>query len=474
VSDTTDAAVVETGRPEFQAALAAVLARITPGDIVAATRLSGGANMESWSIDWRGADGAMHGYILRRAPSDAWMSARPFDLESEAALVMAARACGVRAPRVCATLCPDDGLGHGYIMARVEAEVAPAAILSDPPPTLIDDIAAALAAIHAMPGDTIPATVPVMDVGAALAELRARFIAYGGDRPVIALALHWLAHNIPDPAPPVLVHGDFRIGNLMVRPGAQGGLAAVLDWELAHIGDAHEDIAYGCMTVWRFGAIDRPAFGVADLERYFAAYSAASGREVDPARFHFWLVYRTTWWALGCLQMGAFWRDGTDATLERAVISRRTSEQELDLLLLLETEAPVTERTRPLPASAPPPAPASGEASARELISAVSQWIASDVKARASGRDKFLAAVAINALGMVERELAFPAQHADAALAAALLDGRDTLATPHLLARLRRAVLDKLGNDVPKYPALARARAAWGDTAPNSVPSHKG
>src|SRR3546814_19597485 len=51
-----------------------------------------------------------------------------------------------------------------------------------------------------------------------------------------------------------------------------GGLAAVLDWELAHLGDGHEDLAFGCMTVWRFGRLDRPAFGVGSLEDYFAAY----------------------------------------------------------------------------------------------------------------------------------------------------------------------------------------------------------
>src|SRR3546814_9490874 len=67
---------------------------------------------------------------------------------------------------------------------------------------------------------------------------------------------------------PVLVHGDYRMGNIMVdmAEGQAGGLAAVLDWELAHLGDGHEDLAFGCMTVWRFGRLDRPAFGVRSEE----------------------------------------------------------------------------------------------------------------------------------------------------------------------------------------------------------------
>lgn len=444
---------------DFQMRLAAVLGRIAPGHILALNRLSGGANMESWSIDW-GQPGDLRGLILRRAPSAEWMAGRPFGLDTEAALVRAARAGGVLAPQVVAELQPDDGLGEGYVMVRVEAEVSPAAILADPAPHLIDDIARELARIHALPLDTLPPAIPPMDTAEALAALKARFIDYGGDRPIIAAALRWLEDHLPETAPPALVHGDLRMGNIMATCD---GLAAVLDWELAHIGDAHEDLAYGCMTVWRFGAIDRPAFGLADLDPYFAAYEAAGGAPVDHARFRFWLIYRTLWWALGCLQMGAFWRSGVDASLERTVIARRTSEQELDLLLLLEQELP-DELRRPGLERGPltaTPAP-TGETTASEILGAIADWLATDVKARTEGRDKFMAAVAINALGMVRRELDRPVAFADKTLADDLLTGRATLGTPGLLPRLRRMALDKLANDVPKYAALAKARALWG------------
>src|SRR3546814_15031690 len=90
-----------------------------------------------------------------------------------------------------------------------------------------------------------PDGIPVMDTGAALAELKARFLSYGGDRPAIALAIRWCEDHLPAPADPVLVHGDYRMGNIMVdmAEGQAGGLAAVLDWELAHLGDGHEDLA---------------------------------------------------------------------------------------------------------------------------------------------------------------------------------------------------------------------------------------
>lgn len=446
-------------RQEIDAALPTVLARIVPGRLAGLARLSGGANMESWSIDWRGHDGAAHGFILRRSPSPEWSAGRPFGLSTEAALVQAARAGGVLAPEVVAVLEPADGLGDGYVMRRIEAEVNPAAILASPAPALIHDIARELARIHALPVAALPQGIPTLDTAQGLADLRQRFIDYGGDRPIIAAAIRWLETHMPSPAPLVLVHGDFRMGNLMAGPA---GIAGVLDWELAHIGDAHEDLAYGCMTVWRFTGHDRPAFGLADLETLFAAYREAGGIEVEPARFRFWLIYRTLWWALGCLQMGAIWRSGVDASLERAVIARRTSEQELDLLLLLEEDLPVALReagaTSPCVRAAGVPA---GETSAAELVGAVADWISAEVKPGAQGRARFMAAVAINALGMVRRELEAPVAHADKALADDLLSGTVTLAEPGLLARLRSVALAKLANDVPKYPALGVARKQW-------------
>lgn len=434
--------------------LSAFMTRIAgPGELSGLSRLSGGANMESWAFDW-----AARAYVLRRAPSAEYMEGRPYSHAIEAALVRAAHAGGVKAPEVVGVLADTDGMGTGYVMRRVVAEVSPAKILANPPPSLVADLGRELALIHALPRSAIPDGIKVMDTAEALAELKARFLAYGGDRPVIALAVRWCEAHLPAPADPVLVHGDYRMGNVMVDAD---GLAAVLDWELAHLGDPHEDLAFGCMTVWRFGRLDRPAFGVGSLEDYFAAYEAAGGRKVDHQRFRFWLVYRTLWWALGCLQMGQAWRSGADTTVERVVVGRRTAEQELDLLLLLGDEAPAAEQSRPLPPSSAPPAPPVGEPTTREMVQAVRDWLGEAIKPGAEGHGKFQVVVAMNALGIVMRDLEAGVRAEDRALAEALLSGATTLAEPGLLARLRRAVLDKCAVDSPKYAALAQAREQW-------------
>jgi aminoglycoside phosphotransferase (APT) family kinase protein len=436
------------------ARLGAALARMAGGvtlPLANLVRLSGGANMESWSFDWGGA-----GYVLRRAPTAEMMEGRPFGHDVEAMLVRLAHASGVKAPEIVGELIEGDSLGTGYVMRRVEAKVNPAVILANPPPALIDDIGRELARIHAIPLGNLP-PLPAVETVEALAQLKARFADYGGDRPILALAIKWCEDHLPAPAAPCLVHGDFRMGNIMV--GVEG-VEAVLDWELAHIGDAHEDLAWGCITAWRFGHIDRPAFGCADLDSYFAAYGAAGGGRVDPERFHFWLVYRTLWWGLCCLQMAEIWRSGADKSLERLVIARRTSETEVDLLMLLERDAP---ETQALPITLAPPADARrmGEPSPAELLEAITAWIAEDIKPKAQGRDRFMAAVALNALGMLTREAASPANVHDKALSDDILAGRKTLATPGLLAKLRRDALAKLGVDQPKYASLAKARGEW-------------
>jgi aminoglycoside phosphotransferase (APT) family kinase protein len=420
-------------------------------DVESLVRLTGGANMESWSFDYAG-----QGYVLRRSPSADMMAGRTYGHDVEAAVVRAAFTAEVKAPEIMGEVSEADNLGTGYVMRRVEAEVNPVKILPNAPPGLLNDFARELAAIHAVGADMLP-QLPETSAESLLAELRGRFISFGGDRPVMALAFKWLEDHLPSPVPAVLLHGDFRMGNIMVDAD---GLAAVLDWELAHLGDRHQDLAFGCINSWRFGYIDRPAFGIGRLDEFFAAYESVSGKSVEPERFRWWLIYSTLWWGVCCLQMADIWRSGLDEGLERAVIGRRTSETEIDLLMLLEEDAPEVERGPiTLPSSAVPRR--LGEPSSTEMLEALARWIETDIKPQAKGRDRFMAAVAVNALGMLQREATAPLNVHDKSLCDALLAGRQSLNTPELLAQLKARSLAKLAADQPKYSGLAAARKKW-------------
>ena len=437
---------------ELLQGLGRAMARLAPGPPHDLRRLTGGATMESWRFSAGGAD-----FVLRRAPSMAFMEGRPFGHDTEAAVIRAAREAGVSAPEVVTVLADTDGIGSGFVMRALPGTADPRAIQAmDDPATILRQAAGDLARIHSLGRADLPPDVPVLDPADGVAGLRQQFREAGGDRPIIALGLRWLADNLPPPVEPVLNHGDYRLGNVLCEDSR---LTGVLDWELAHFGDPHEDLAFGCMAVWRFARYDRPALGLGSLEDYFAAYEAESGRKVDPVRFRFWSVYRTVWWALGCLRQAQVWRDGADRMLERVVISRRTSENELDLLMLLEEDAPEAERALPvvLPDSS---GERLGEASQAELAGAVSEWL-DTVKHKLAGHDRFQLAVARNALGMIAREADLMPTERDLPLSEALLAGTESLQSSGLLADLRSRALRKLSADVPRYPALAAARIKW-------------
>ena len=169
--------------------------------------------------------------MLRRAPSLEFIEDRPYGHDVEAAIIRAANAAGVTAPRVVAELQPDDGIGSGFVMQALSGTPNPKEILAmGRPDALLHEAACDLARIHTIRCGEVPDAVPELDYREAIADFRAQFEEAGGDRPIIALGLKWLEDNCPDRVEPVLVHGDYRMGNLLAEDSK---LTGVLDWELA-------------------------------------------------------------------------------------------------------------------------------------------------------------------------------------------------------------------------------------------------
>jgi aminoglycoside phosphotransferase (APT) family kinase protein len=305
-------------------------------DIVGAVRLSGGASQETWSFDIVHPDGNI-GAILRRAPQGYGAApARAAGLNAEAVLMRLAHSAGVPSPRVLHVLQPQDDLGTGFIMERVEGETIPRKILRDDQfaqarPKLARQLGKVLATIHGLSLQQLP-ELRRMTAAKEIAELERDYRSFEWPRPVFELALSWLRERDPGPSEEVtLVHGDFRHGNLIVGPD---GVRAVLDWELAHTGDPMEDLGWICVNSWRFGEIDKPVGGFGAREELFAGYESA-GRRVDPDRVMFWEVMGTLRWGVMCCGMMQRFRLGPEHSVERAMIGRRSSETEIDLLRLL-------------------------------------------------------------------------------------------------------------------------------------------
>jgi aminoglycoside phosphotransferase (APT) family kinase protein len=308
--------------------------------VAGAAKLSGGASQETWSFDIVHATGTF-GAILRRSPQGYGAApSRAAGLDAEARLMQLAHDAGLPSPQVLHVLRPEDDLGKGFVMARVEGETIARKILRDEQfararPILARQLGKVAAGIHGLQRDQLPA-LREMSATKEIAEMGREYRSFGWPRPVFDLALRWLADHDPGPSKEVtLVHGDFRHGNLVIGPD---GVRAVLDWELAHLGDPMEDLGWICVNSWRFGEIDKPVGGFGSREDLFAGYEEG-GRKVDPERVKFWEVMGTLRWGVMCCGMMQRFRIGPDHSMERAMIGRRASETEIDLLRILAPRA---------------------------------------------------------------------------------------------------------------------------------------
>ena len=308
--------------------------------LVEARRLTGGASLETWAFAILDAVGTRRDLILRRraqAVADP-EAARSVTLAGEAALIRAAAHAGAPVPEL-VHLCDEaDSLGEAHVTARVAGETLGKKIVGDPRfdtvrPALARQCGAILARIHAAPPPA-EAALKAVDATGELDRYEAVYRASGARRPVLELAFRHLREAAPEPLTPVLLHGDFRNGNLMVD--AQSGVAAVLDWELSHIGDPAEDLGWICVNSWRFGRPDRPVGGFGAYDDLLAGYAEAGGRAIPLARVRYWQALGSLKWGVMCLMMYASWAGGQDTSVERPMIGRRVSETEIDLLDLLE------------------------------------------------------------------------------------------------------------------------------------------
>jgi aminoglycoside phosphotransferase (APT) family kinase protein len=429
-------------------------------EITAIERLPAGASRESWGVLARTGDGAERRLILLRDPGG---SDRHQDVAVQAAAMAAARAVGVPVPGLYDHGAEALGPGRAYLlMERLDGETIPRRLLRDDAyaaarPGLARRLGEILARIHRVDPDAVPG-LPRVD---ALSEAIGLYEDFAEPRPALEIGLRWLARHRPPPSAEALVHGDFRIGNLIV---GQDGLRGVLDWELAHRGDPMLDLGWLCTKAWRFGAAN-PVGGFGARADLMSGYAEGGGIPPDEATQRWWELYGTVRWAVLCRRQAARYLSGSEPFIELAVLGRRVCEQEYDVLLALGYAAPV-QITDPLadavgPATAPHDRP-TGPA----LLRAVREFLATEVAAT-DPRLAFHARVAANALGIAEREALLAAGHArdhrarlaalgcadDAELCAAIRDGSLDHRFDDVIAAVRAMTVDKLAVANPGHLA---------------------
>lgn len=298
-------------------------------------QLTGGASRQMWLVQTRGASGGKSFILRMDHPSDP----DPMANSREARVLERARQNGVAAPDVLTWSSDPAVLGTPYILLSfVEGETIARKILRD------DRYAHAREVLPRQLGEAagqiIQVDVSDMELGPErdpIADLTASYTSVEIDRPALLLGLRELDRERPAPAPRSgLVHGDFRLGNLMVD---DNGLAAVLDWELVHRGDPYEDLGYLCMRAWRFGGSRRVA-GIGDTDELLDGYRSVAGFSPTEEQLTWWQARATLWWGIGCLRQMQRSVPGHTSELELLAIGRRTAEQEHDLLGLLYPDVP--------------------------------------------------------------------------------------------------------------------------------------
>ena len=386
------------------AAVAAALGRalgaeLGAEDVGAPTRLSAGANRRTYRMEVRGL-----GTVVVQVERSG--SSRGLPGDQQADLLRRAEAAGVPVPPVVASGTHADGAlaGHWTITRHLPGATVPRVVLrgldDDGRGALLGQVAAAAATVHHLPVGDLP---PVEDL---LTQVRAWLDATGPAPPAVALALRWLALHRPPPGPRGVVHGDLRLGNLLVAPAPDAPrLTGVLDWELAHAGAVHADLGWLCGRAWRFGS-PLPAAGLGTRQDLLAAYAAAGGDPPDLDALRWWELLGCARWAAMCRIMGGDAARRDPPALEPAMVGRRVAEAAFDCLRLLpggvESGAPTAGGAgvdeAPLPTT--PPA---DRGSGRDLLAAA----AAELDRRAEDRDdgrRWQARVAANAVRTAARQ----------------------------------------------------------------------
>lgn len=305
--------------------------------------LAGGASRETWALDVA-LNGEAHQFVLRRdQPTQMFEDSLTRDQEFR--VMDAAYKSGVRVARV-RWSCSDSAVLESdfFIMDYVAGmSIGPKVIhapeLAGSRDKLPEQMAQQLARIHSIdvaahnldfligpPEGVSPAESTIQQVYAILDRLQVY-------NPTWEWTLRWAERHAPTCDRQTFIHGDFRIGNILVD---RDGLAAVIDWEFAHTGDPDEELGYPCMRDWRFGNGAQHFAGLSDRERFLTAYEAASGRPVDRAAVDWWEIMGNIRWGVICLSQAERHLSGEDPSVELASLGRRSAEMQFETLRLIE------------------------------------------------------------------------------------------------------------------------------------------
>jgi aminoglycoside phosphotransferase (APT) family kinase protein len=233
-----------------------------------------------------------------------------------------------------------------FVMERIDGcETSPSKVLMDPRffpvrERLAQRFVDILARIHALDWRTAGLAslgVPDSEAGCAPMEIERWEVIVDRDalepQPVIRAAFRWLRGHLPPPAQRiVLVHADYRTGNFLCDP--DGEIKGVLDWEMTHLGDPMEDIAWACIRPWRWLG-DEKIGGLMERNEFYRRYSEATGFEVNDEAVRFWEILGNVKLAAIFITGARSFCDGRTRSPMMAFLGRNIGRLELELMDLM-------------------------------------------------------------------------------------------------------------------------------------------
>jgi len=327
---------------QLQARLADYLSAQThaPVQVHNAQPLAGGASRDSWAFNATFGDGTSERFVLRR-DLPTRMNEQALTRAQEFALMRAAYDHGVLVARV-RWLCEDERVLDlpFFIMDYVEGVSVGRKLMTSPDliaarAALPSQMAQQLARIHTLDASGLvflPRPLKNHPARHAVQETYATLDSINAVVPALEYALRWCERYAPAPDRLTFIHGDFRVGNLLVNPA---GLAAVIDWEFSHIGDPCEELGYLCMRDWRFGADKLRAAGLSPREPFIRAYEQHAGVTVNPEAVTWWEILGNIRWAVICLVQAQRHLSNQDPSIELASLGRRSIEMQAEALRLI-------------------------------------------------------------------------------------------------------------------------------------------
>ena len=299
-------------------------------------KLSGGAIQENWAIS--GQKNHANYEIVLRKNSETSVEVSS-DREQEYRLLKRLHTLNICVPQPLLFEKKHNFLNSDFFMMEKisgSAEGHKLVRLKDAPlqQKILKDIGQRLADLHQIEADIELESILAkpqkeMYLNDLITDLYAQLDKLQRHRPVLEFALSWMLQEKPVIDDLVLIHGDYRTGNIMIN---QDHVSGILDWEFSHWGDRREDIGWFTAKCWRFGQDNQIAGGIGAYKDFMQAYAELTDIYIPEFELKFWHVLSHVRWAIIAMQQSNRNQNNTQASLELALTEFLVPQLEKNIL----------------------------------------------------------------------------------------------------------------------------------------------